>query len=211
MFPWDSLGSSLWVDRSYQARTRKPALVPSFPSISPIPTYSHPKLCFCILPLQLCPPEEEKLSCKDKRGPGRLGEMTACGHGLPADGWLAVRRALCSTESLSHLSLGQAKRQAPDFKSFGKFSDLLQINPIHLTRCRLRICGDVFKNRINTSTHIRVISVITVYRKVALFSSRAAGKPTLQNVLCLPHEAPKSPSSIRYTSTNHLSRYFYPR
>lgn len=85
--------------------------------------------------------------------PARRGDSM-----LPADGWLAVRGALCSTESLSHLSLRQAKGQAPDFKSFGKFSDLLQINPIHLTRCRLRICGDVFKNRINTSTHIWVIS-----------------------------------------------------
>lgn len=121
--------------------------------------YNRPRLSPHTLPLQLCPPEEEKLSHEDRRGPGRPGQVTACGHGLPADGRLAVRGALCSTESLSHLSLGQAKGQAPDFKSFGKFSDLLQINPIHLTRCRLRICGDVFKNRINTSTHIQVISV----------------------------------------------------
>lgn len=135
------------------------ALATSFPSTSPIPTHSYPKVRSHTLPFQLCPPEEEKLSREDKRGPGRLGEVTACEHGLPADGRLAVRGALCGTEGLAHLSLGQAKGQAPDFKSFGKFSDLLQINPIHLTRSRLRICGDVFKNRINTSTHIRVLCV----------------------------------------------------
>lgn len=134
----------------------KYALATSLPSTSPIPTHSYPKLRSHTLPFQLCPPEEEKLSREDKRGPGRLGEVRACGHGLPADGRLAVRGALCGTEGLAHLSLGQAEGQAPDFKSFGKFSDLLQINPIHLTRSRLRICGDVFKNRINTSTHIRV-------------------------------------------------------
>lgn len=102
------------------------------------------------------PTRRREAGPRGQGGPGRPGEVTACGHGLPADGRLAVRGALGGTESLAHLSLGQAKGQAPDFKSFGKFSDLLQINPIHLTRCRLRICGDVFKNRINTSPHIWV-------------------------------------------------------
>ena len=156
----------------------KSALATSFPSTSPIPTHSYPKLCSHTLPFQLCPPEEEKLSREDKRGPGRLGEVTACEHGLPADGRLAVRGALCGTEGLAHLSLGQAKGQAPDFKSFGKFSDLLQINPIHLTRSRLRICGDVFKNRINTSTHIRVLCVHDGWwESDSFYNSRAVGKP----------------------------------
>lgn len=177
-FQWNHLGSSLWVDGHYQASPPQSALATSFPSTSPIPTHSYPKVRSHTLPFQLCPPEEEKLSREDKRGPGRLGEVTACEHGLPADGRLAVRGALCGTEGLAHLSLGQAKGQAPDFKSFGKFSDLLQINPIHLTRSRLRICGDVFKNRINTSTHIRVLCVHDGWwESGSFYNSRAVGKP----------------------------------
>lgn len=116
---------------------------------------------------------------------------------LPADGRLAVCGALCGTEGLSHLSLCQAKGQAPDFKSFGKFSDLLQINPVHLTRCRLRICGDVFKNRINMSTHSQPGCS-------SLSSHRAVGRPP-QYLLCLSSFS--TPSSC----TSHPSRHFYPR
>lgn len=90
------------------------------------------------------PTPRRRAELQEQTRPG-LARVSGMQSPLPADGWLAVCGALCGTEGLSHLSLCQAKGQASDFKSFGKLSNLLQINPVHLTRCRLRICGGVFK------------------------------------------------------------------
>lgn len=51
---------------------------------------------------------------------------------LPADGRLAVRRPLGGTERLAHLSLCQAQGQPADLECFGKFTNLLQVDPVHL-------------------------------------------------------------------------------
>lgn len=98
-----------------------------------------------MLRLSSLPTQRRQAELQGQTRPGLARTGDSMQRPLPADGRLAVCRALCGTEGLSHLSLCQAKGQASDFKSFGKFSDLLQINPVHLTRCRLRICGDVFK------------------------------------------------------------------
>lgn len=98
-----------------------------------------------MLPLSSLPTQRRQAELQGQTRPGLARTGDSVHRPLPADGRLAVCGALCGTEGLSHLSLCQAKGQASDFKSFGKFSDLLQINPVHLTRCCLRICGDVFK------------------------------------------------------------------
>lgn len=59
---------------------------------------------------------------------------------LPADGRLTVCRPLGCTECLAHLGLSQAQRQAPDLECFGEFSDLLQVDPVHLAGGGLRVC-----------------------------------------------------------------------
>lgn len=58
---------------------------------------------------------------------------------LPADGRLAVRRPLGGAERLAHLSLCQAQGQPADLESFGKFADLLQVDPVHLAGGGLRV------------------------------------------------------------------------
>jgi hypothetical protein len=50
---------------------------------------------------------------------------------LPADGTLTVGRSFCDAQGLSNLCLGQTQGQSPKFESFGKFLDLVQIDPIH--------------------------------------------------------------------------------
>lgn len=62
---------------------------------------------------------------------------------LPADGRLAIGWAFRGAQGLANLSLCQAKGQAPDLKSFGKFSDFFQIHPIHLSSGCLRICWNI--------------------------------------------------------------------
>lgn len=75
-------------------------------------------VCLSSLPTQR---RQAELQGQTRPGLARTGDSMQCP--LPADGRLAVCGALCGTEGLSHLSLCQAKGQASDFKSFGKFSD----------------------------------------------------------------------------------------
>lgn len=58
---------------------------------------------------------------------------------LPADGRLAVRRPLGGAERLAHLSLCQAQGQPADLECFGKFTNLLQVDPVHLAGGGLRV------------------------------------------------------------------------
>lgn len=58
---------------------------------------------------------------------------------LPADGRLAVRRPLGGAERLAHLSLCQAQGQPADLECFGKFANLLQVDPVHLAGGGLRV------------------------------------------------------------------------
>lgn len=59
---------------------------------------------------------------------------------LPADGRLAVRRALGGAERLAHLSLCQAQGKPADLERFGEFPNLLQVDPVHLAGGGLRVC-----------------------------------------------------------------------
>lgn len=58
---------------------------------------------------------------------------------LPADGRLAVRRPLSGAERLAHLSLCQAQGQPADLECFGEFTNLLQVDPVHLAGGGLRV------------------------------------------------------------------------
>lgn len=68
---------------------------------------------------------------------------------LPADGGLAVSRPLSCTQRLAHLSLCQAQGQAADLECFGEFTNLLQVDPVHLAGGGLRVY-----NTTNTSHFI---------------------------------------------------------
>lgn len=70
---------------------------------------------------------------------------------LPADGRLTVRRPLGGAQSLPHLSLRQAQGQAADLECFGEFSDLLQVDPVHLAGGRLGVWENTNTNT-NTNT-----------------------------------------------------------
>jgi len=58
---------------------------------------------------------------------------------LPADGGLAVRRPLGGAQRLAHLSLSQTQRQPADLECFGEFTNLLQVDPVHLAGGGLRV------------------------------------------------------------------------
>lgn len=65
---------------------------------------------------------------------------------LPADGRLAVRWPLGRAERLAHLSLCQAQGQPADLKCFGEFTNLLQVDPIHLAGGGLRVYNTTNKS-----------------------------------------------------------------
>lgn len=69
---------------------------------------------------------------------------------LPADGRLAVSRPLGRAERLAHLSLCQAQGQAADLECFGEFTNLLQVDPVHLAGGGLRVYD---------TTHTHLISL----------------------------------------------------
>lgn len=58
---------------------------------------------------------------------------------LPADGRLAVRRPLGGAQCLAHLGLCEAQGQPADLECFGEFTDLLQVDPVHLAGGGLRV------------------------------------------------------------------------
>lgn len=60
---------------------------------------------------------------------------------LPADGRLAVCRPLGGAQRLAHLGLRQAQGKPADLERFGKFPNLLQVDPVHLAGGGLRVCG----------------------------------------------------------------------
>lgn len=77
-----------------------------------------------------------------------VGFSSLCSS-LPADGRLAVRRPLGRAERLAHLSLCEAQGQPADLECFGEFTNLLQIDPVHLAGGGLRVY-----NTTNTSHFI---------------------------------------------------------
>lgn len=185
----------------------KPALAPSFPSIPPIPTYSYSKLCSHSPPLQLCPPDEEKLSCKDKWGPVwwqhegtgylQMADWLYAGPSVALRAcptWVCVRprdrRRILKALANSRISSRFTPSTSPA-AVWGSVEMFLKTGSI---------CQHTSKQYL----------FMRASKKVALFNSRVVGKPTLQNVLSWG-KAPQLPSSAPHISANHPSRYFHPR
>lgn len=175
--------------------------------------HSHPdhprqhtstQICSHALPLQLCPPEEEKLSHADKRGPGRPGWVTACGTGyLQMADWLYAGPSV-------------ALRACPTW---------VWVRPRDRRRILKALANSRISSRLTPSTSPAAVwgsvemfsktgsiyqqaaeSLLSImaHKEMVLTNSGRMGKPTPQNLLFVSHQAPVS----RHLH-NHPSRYFY--